>query len=82
MFGATARTERVATNVKAEKNTRHSLSNTMAANFQSPSIAPDSSSSRILSVQSRKNVLIFLASKLDNLNLPTLCVNCKRVKVC
>jgi hypothetical protein len=32
--------------------------------------------------QSRKNVSIFLASELDNLNLPTLYVNCKFVNVC
>ena len=53
MWGATAKTEIVATTVKAEKKNRQSRSRTMAANFQSASTAPDTSSSLILSVITR-----------------------------
>ena len=48
--GAAASTARVAMIVNRVKVIRQSLSSTIAANFQSPSIDADSSSSRILSV--------------------------------
>ena len=48
--GAAASTASVAIIVKSVKVIRQSLSRTIAANFQSPSMAADSSSSRILSV--------------------------------
>ena len=49
-WGAAASTASVAMIVKAVKHRRHKRSNTMAANFQSASMAADSSSSFILSV--------------------------------
>ena len=49
-WGAAARTATVAMTVKAVKVMRQSLSSTMAANFQSFSIAAASSSSLNLSV--------------------------------
>lgn len=61
-WGAAAKTAAVAIKVNRVKAMRHSLSRTIAANFQSFSIAEDSSSSRILSVITRISFKIRLSS--------------------
>lgn len=62
-WGAAARTASVAMMVNSVKVMRQSLSRTMAANFQSPSTAADSSSSRILSVITFISFRIRLSSR-------------------
>ena len=66
-WGAAARTARVAMIVKAVKNTRHRRSNTIAANFQSASISPDSSSLFSFSV------ITFISFRI---RLSSLCSGC------
>ena len=62
MWGADMSTANVATMVNRVKVIRHSLSKTIAANFQSFSMAAVSSSSRILSVITRISFSIRLSS--------------------
>ena len=65
-WGAAASTASVAIIVNRVNVIRQSLSKTIAANFQSPSIAADSSSSRILSVIT----LISFSIRLSSLGTP------------
>ena len=63
MCGADKSTAMVATKVKRVKVIKHILSRTMAANFQSFSMAAVSSSSLILSVMTRSSFRIRLSSR-------------------
>lgn len=63
MWGAANKTAMVAIIVKAVKVSKHRRSSTMAANFQSFSMAAVSSSSRILSVITLNSLRIRLSSR-------------------
>ena len=69
MWGATASTAQVATIVNVVKKKRHILSSTMAANFQSASTAPASSSSRTLSVITLSSFRIRPSSRCSGVTL-------------
>ena len=62
-WGAVMRRAAVASMVKRVKVMRHSLSNTMAANFQSLSSEEESSSARIFSVITRNSFSIIFSSR-------------------